>query len=311
MIQFPRSNSLRVIRKDNADAQLQNFDNRLLHEEVYGDYNDFPYSQPFIASDNILVQFASDQGTPTAILLDETGIQVGDKTSDITQVLTGATFNIYNLQFNVAVAGFYQLVCTFANGEIWKSEYFEIGDFGNDKDYVKIEYNTSTNDGILYNNSESFVIRLKGRLVEYVPGQEKTTYNSFSQAMEALQSYPIRKANLELGLMPRYMLEKLNLALGHLVFKVNDVAYQSEGEPDSTLVREGIDVTSYYTAEVELQQTDYESYLVATENTEPAIYPIKIDYSGNYLIFRENGSNFYAKYRDGLWQILRENLYTN
>lgn len=298
MIQIPLSNSLRMVRTDNADSQIQNFDNRLLYQEVYSDYTDFPYAQPFIDTDDILVQFASDEGTPTAILLNEAGEQVGDKTSDVTQVFTGADFNIYNLKFNVAVYGFYQLVLTWTTGKVFKSDFFEIGNFDNDKDYLKIEYNTSTNDGILYNNDESFVIRLKGRLIEYVPGQEKTTYANFAQSLDTLQSYPVRGAKVEFGLMPRYMLEKLNLAIAHNVFKINDVAYVSKDAPDGTLVRDGIDVTSYYTAEVEVQETTYENYLAATADVEPSIYPLKINYSDKYLLFRENSTNFYAKYKD-------------
>lgn len=297
-VQIPLSNTLRMVRTDNQSSNLPNFSNRLLWQEDYVDYYDRPYAQKIKDSDTFLIQFATDYTTITAKIYDNTDTLVSDKTSSITTNVTSTTFTIYDLEFTFAVTGYYYLVIDFdSSTEIYKSEVFQIYST-EDENLLKIEYNTSDNDGITYNNSQTFVIRLEGRMVEYDPGQNKETYTNYDESLVNLNSYPIRKFKLEYGPVPRYMVEKLNLALAHEVFKVNDVEYQADGGPDTDILSDGVWVHNLYKGGVTLQEVDYENYVLATDDSAPDTFKILIDSGTSVLLFRESGTDYNAIYKD-------------
>lgn len=298
-IQIPKSNTLRMVRTDNQGSNLQNFDNRLLQQEDYVDYNDRPYFQKISGSDVILIQFATDVvlGNITAEIYDLEDVLISDETSNISLILASTSFSFYNLSFTVAVEGFYYLKITFDTPDTYQSEYFQIDGFETAK-MVKIEYNTSENDGIIYDNSETFIVRLEGRLVEYTPGQEKEVYENHNQSLVNLNSFPIRTFTLEYGPIPRYMVEKLNLALSHQVFKVNDVEYQSKDGPDTSLLKDGVVITNLYADSVILQQVDYEDYTSASDDVEPTTNHILIDEFTGKLIIKDSGTEYFTRYKD-------------
>ena len=299
-VQIPLSNTLRMVRTDNQDSLLPNFSNRLLHQEDYNGYHDIPYAQKISSSDNILVQYATDLTPVTAEIYDITDTLIIDKSADISLIYTGTTFNIYDLLFTLATEGYYYLKMTFGTGEtqqIWQSEIFQIDGFDTSK-IVKVEYNTSENDGITYLNDETFVIRIEGRIVEYNPGQNKETYTNYNESLVNLNSYPKRGFRLEYGPLPRYMIEKINLALGHEVFKVNDVAYQSDDGADAELIKDGEYVTNIYKGTVQLQEVDYENYLTATDEAAAETFRILIDSSDGLLVVVDEGVNYNVKYKD-------------
>jgi hypothetical protein len=298
-IQIPLSNTLRMVRTDNQGSNLQNFDNRLLHQEDYVDYNDRPYYQKVSGSDVMLIQFATDValGSITAGIYNLSNVLVSDETSNISLILTSTSFSFYNLSITVATEGFYYLKITFGTPDTYQSEYFQIDGYETDN-VLKIEYNTSENDGIIYDNSETFVIRLEGRLVEYKPGQEKEVYENYNQALVNLNSFPIRAVTLEYGPIPRYMVEKLNLALSHQVFKVNDVEYQSKDGPDTSLLKDGVVITNLYADTVNLQQVDYEDYEAASDDVAPDTFLILIDETTGKLIIKDSGTEYNTRYKD-------------
>lgn len=278
MIQIPLSNTLRMVRTDDQ-SDIQNFDNRLLHQEDHVLSRDIPYLQKIKSSDRILIQFATDETTPTAEVFDYQGNLISNKSNDILLILESTTFTVYNLDFTLANQGIYYLRLTFTN-EVWTSNYFQIDGFDEQR-LVKIEYNTSETDGILYDNNESFVIRMEGRLAEYQPGQNKEMFTSFDETLINLKSYPIRNAVFEFGPIPRYLLEKLNLALAHEIFKINDVEFQTEDDIESELLRNAVNITNMYGGSVVLQQVNYEKYLEATEDEPEEDYYRVYDTEGN------------------------------
>lgn len=297
-VQIPLSNSLRMVRTDNQGSNLPNFSNRLLHQEDYVQYNDIPYAQKISSSDTILIQFSTDYTTITAGLYDLDDNLVSDKTSDIVSVLVSTTFTVYNLSFDIGAKGSYYLKIDFgAATEVYESEWFQIDSFNADN-VVKIEYNTSENDGIVYNNSETFVIRVEGRLIECTPGQNKEVYTSYSESMVNLNSYPTREFKLEYGAIPRYMLEKLNLALAHQVFKINDVEYQSKDAPDSELIRDGVEVTNMYTGDVKLQEVDYENYMSTADDEPLDTFHLLSDSNNNKLLVKNNEVEYFIRFKD-------------
>jgi hypothetical protein len=296
--QIPLSNTLRMVRTDNQSGTLQNFDNRLLHQEDYIDYNDRPYAQKISSSDDILIQYATNYSPVTAKIYDLEDNEVIDVTNDITLILESTTFNVYNLLFNIAAQGYYYLKIDFdSSTEVYESEIFQIDGF-TEENMLKIEYNTSETDGIIYDNNETFVIRVEGRLAEYEPGQNKEMYTSFNETLVNLKSYPTREFTMEWNGIPRYMVEKLNLAFSHELVKINDVEYQSKDAPDSELLKDGVIITNLYMGKVRLQQVDYENYIRATDDIEDETFHILIDGSGNKLILKQDSTDYFTRYKN-------------
>jgi len=299
-VQIPLSNTLRMVRTDNQDGTLQNFDNRLLHQEAYTDYNVRPYLQKVSSVDSILIQFATDLTTVTAEVYNIDGSLLVDKSGDITLIQSSTSFNIYNLLFQIATQGQYYLQLTFTDGvdtEIWQSEWFQIDGYVVEN-LIKIEYNTGDNDGISYLNNETFIIRVEGRLVEVEHEQESEVYDNYNESLSKLNSFAKRSPTLELGAIPRYMAEKLNLALTHEVFKVNDVKYQSKDAADIDFLKADINVTNLYTGKLKLQQENYEIYTEATDDVAPTTNHILIDENQGKLIIRDQGINNFTRYKD-------------
>jgi len=297
-VQIPLSNTLRMVRTDNRSGLLQNFDNTLLQDEDFVDYNDRVYFQKIYSADDILIQYSTDQTPVTAKIYDLEGTEISDVSGDITLILTSTSFNVYNLSFNIAVEGFYYLKMDFGSGtEVYQSEYFQIDGYETDN-IVKIEYNTGENDGIIYDNSETFIIRLEGRLAEYKAGQDKEVYENYNASLVALNSFATRTFVLEYGPLPRYMIEKLNLALTHQVFKVNDVEYQTKEGPDANLLKDSIDITNMYEGKTNLQQVNYEDYTEASDDEPIETYHILIDEFSSKSIMVDGGANYYNRYKD-------------
>lgn len=296
-VQIPLSNTLRIVRTDNQGSNLQSHDNRLLSQLVYEDYNDKFYAQKINSTDDILIQFGTDYTTITAVVYNLDGTVASDKTASVVLNTASTTFDIYDLSFTISAEGYYYLVLDFdTSTEVYQSEVFQIDSFDTAR-MLKIEYNTSDNDGITYNDSQTFVINIEGRLAKYLPGQKKETYTNYNESLVNLNSFPTRGLVLEYGFLPEYMVEKLNLALSHGVFKINNVEYQSEGGPDAELMEDGNWITNMYKGEVQLQQVTYESYTLATDDEEPTIYPILVDEFETVLILKNEGTEYYAQYK--------------
>ena len=299
-VQIPLSNTFRMVRTDDQAGTLQNFDNRLLHQETFTDYNVRPYLQKVSSSDNVLIQFATDLTTITAKVYDINGTLVIDKSSGISSppIVESTTFNIYNLIFSLSVQGNYYLELTFTDGEdsqVWQSEWFQIDGYVTEN-LTKIEYNTGDNDGISYLNNETFIIRIEGRFAEVDNDQEKEVYENYDESLTNLNAFAIRKPTLELGAVPRYMIEKLNLALTHEVFKVNDVKYQTKEPADTEFITAETNITNLYTGKLKLQQEDYEKYLNATDDVEPTINPILVDEFETVSFMKNEGTLYFNKY---------------
>jgi hypothetical protein len=279
LIQIPRSNSLRFIN----ESAVQNFDNTLLPDE------DFPlyasagadYLQKVKNSDVILTQFATDAAAIGAIVRYEDGSLYSDQTGSIASVLDSASFSVYNLEITLGAAGIFYIELDF-DGTIYRSELFRVDGF---QKTVQVQYSGSENDGIVYNNSEQFTFNIEGRVAEYQPGMEKTTYTSFNQSATLLKGWPLRFAVLELGGVPRYMIEKLNIALAHDVFKVNGVQYVAEGDVKAEMIRDTFTVTAKYKASIQLREVNYENYLDAAEDAPADTFFILVDVDDNKLSY--------------------------
>jgi hypothetical protein len=283
LIQIPRANTLRFVN----ESGVQTFDNTLLADESFPLYANVgaDYLQKVKSTDTILTQFSTDATVISAIVRYSDGSLYSDQTANINAVLTSTTFSVYNLEMSLGAAGIFYLELDF-DGTIYRSELFRIDGFGKT---IQVTYSGAENDGIVYNNNEQFVINIEGRIAEYQPGMEKTTYTSFNQSAVLLKGWPIRFAILEIGGVPRYMLEKLNIALAHDIVLVDGVRYVAEGDLEAEMIRDEFMVTARYKGRIQLRQVDYENYLDAAEDEPEDTFRILIDVDDNKLTY--NGTN--------------------
>jgi hypothetical protein len=275
------------------ESSPQNFDNTLFPDEDFLKYTRTrDYYQKVKAADDILIQFATDATSLSAEVYDEDDVLATDVTSNITEVVASTNFSIYNLEFNIGGAGVYYLKLTI-DGIVYRSELFQIAtSFVNT---IEIEYNTSENDGVVYSNDETFVINVEGRFAEYKAGSEKETYSSFNQRLVNLKSYPLRMILFEFGGLPRYMVEKLNIALQHEVVKINGVQYQSEEGIENELIRDEFYISERYKGQVQMRQVVYENYETAIEEEPVDTFRIEQNVNRDLLIIDDIGSNIIWK----------------
>lgn len=285
MIEIPRSNTLRMV----LQSGLQNFDNTLYANESYiNDRNLGIYYQKIMLTDTIIIQFMTDIALAniSAYVRNENGSLYQTKTGDIRTVLTGNTFNVYELSYTPN-AGTYYLELDF-DGTTYVSEPYRAANWTN---LIKIAYTVSENDGIIYDTNQEFTINIEGRLTEYIPGQERTAYISFNNQLRNLKAWPIRNVLLEFGSMPRYMIEKILLAFCHETVKVNDIAYQTEEDIDAELIRDTIIVTNRYKGGIQLRQVVYEDYSDFVEQEAVDTFRVEIDVNENLLTIDDSGNN--------------------
>ena len=89
------------------------------------------------------------------------------------------------------------------------------------------------------------------------------------------------------------MVEKLNLASSHEVFKINDVEYQSDGEPSAELLQDDVVITNLYKGKLDVQQVTYENYTTVSNDVAAETNYILYDSGGvNKLIITDSGTDY-------------------
>jgi len=61
---------------------------------------------------------------------------------------------------------------------------------------------------------------------------------------------------------------------------------------------EGVDVTNMYKGKVKVQEVDYENYTLATDDAPPDTFDLLAESSGNKLIAKESGVDYFIRYKD-------------
>lgn len=287
IINIPKSTSLRFVKQGSP----QTFDNTLLESESYYAYVMMRslYHQKLTITDNIWIQFSTDAATIKFELFDSDDVLIDDLTSQIVTVIASTSYTVYNLRFNVTTLGNYYIKATF-DSDLYFSEPFKIGTFSNT---VLLKYKTSENDGVVYDDDEYFFLRIEGRFAEYMPGSERTTYNSFNQTIVNLKAYPTASYLLEFGAIPRYVLEKLNIALAHEIVSINGVEYQQKDNINASMLRGDYLVTEMYKGSVMMRQVDYENYDSVVEDVPVETYFIDINTTGDNLLINATDKIIY------------------
>lgn len=271
-LEIARLNSLNWVRTDNQSGTKPNFDNRLLHQENHPNYYDFPYYQKFNIGDTILTQIATSRPLPTvklinALTLAQTTLTFGNPASIIATTSYGLVY-FYNLSVDTtSLKGKYYITMTFGT-IVYQCDYFEVGDYST---YPLFQYTHSEIGqfkGIWFSGVETFGFRLDSRMCEVQYGLNKVTHESFNSRLENLSTDIKRYAILELDAIPRYILEKINVATQLDTLIVNGVNYQIEDSPEQEFVKDGIIATNRYTGIIKLREVEFEIY----EELEALIY---------------------------------------
>lgn len=284
----PRSQALRFIDKAKIN-DVQNYDNRFVHDLVYAKTLPYYYIQQFEQGDNLWVQFRTD------IPIELINVNLVDEDNNYTLLTETAVYTdssgrtYYNV--NVPISGI--TGCHFvelsSDGGVdvppfqIQSEAFNISPKLDNSIYIKWFGNDSYDDMMHWTDLHQG-IRLVGRDRELIPDQNKTTYDNSDYAPITLKSKPIRRMELEINLAPYWLIEKINLGLSHDNFYVQEVQYNTDAVIEierlgDILLKKGI---------VELTQLDFEDGEDSViSGTAPQSY-LKIN-DTDYLIINDSG----------------------
>lgn len=285
-IRIPKSNSLLFRRTDIQSGYKQNKDDYNIYDSIFPEIIDHfeGYYQKFTNSgDNasIFNQFAiitdyDDIDTVELYKYSSGSWSLdSDLTSDLTnpkgptEMVTYGNVKWYNHIINTStLGGYYRLIITTDLGYTYRSNSFYIFTM-TDKDGVFIQcYNDSDSpfgDGIHYDGTNYPGWFMDGTMYPAEPGSEKQIYDSWDYEPEMLGGKPLRFDIFNYGAVQWFMWEKLNIALCHDHFFINEVEYKS----DETLNNEQINKTYYNHGSIKLRAIGYESYAELTEVTEP------------------------------------------
>jgi|WetSurMetagenome_2_1015567.scaffolds.fasta_scaffold67836_3 hypothetical protein len=263
---IPASNTLRFVRTDNYLDDAQTMYNRLLMDEVWQTpETKVEYLQKFNYGDAVNIQLTTDYNNFNAKLYDSDDEEVAiiiDQT--ILHTYTDGSGNIvYRLHFNTGyLSGLHYVVINAWDSDKptiqFTSEKIDIGDF----EYLPyIQWQNSDRDGIYWDGTTIFGFRLE-LYYDYLPISENSIYEGFNFQPETLFSVPKRSISISVNPVPRYIVEKLELAIRHFNFWINGVLFSSNG---NSLEVTKAEYSNLYEATTTLVETEYEDYTELVE----------------------------------------------
>jgi len=276
-LKISESNALRFVNKTYYNSTLAMPCNRLYADYEYKNRLFYPYCQKFKTTDKIIVNFISDYSSFEAFLININTNTYTNITSGIN--LNGAftnDLNYYTLTKELTgIAGYYRL-------ELHAKQYAKpfikfISEpifINNDlQNHVKLSWhgNSTMIDGINW-GTDYQTLWVEGQITKIEPSANKKTYDDSNYELITLRHDAILSYYLDLRLIPFYLTEIINNAIGHDTFCVNDIQFNT----NETLNYENIKNTTLYKASLKLQIVDYENYYNIQElvGTPPVIEPV-------------------------------------
>lgn len=269
-IRFFESNSINVRRVQDFTEQLQSDNTRLYYDFDYTSVSNSCYFTKILKTDNLWLQFRSSTETYQAYLIDTDGVQVDINSS----ISPGITLDNGTKQYELALdlssySGKYYITFEFEsldsgvyNRNNFQSEWFDI--ITDTTDHLKIEWKNNGfqpyNDGVIWSQTQK--IWVESTIVDYVPIIQKTVFTTENNKLITTRAVPFKQKKWQLELIPDYLLEKLNIAMGHDYFYINSIRYNSEETFDNE--RQGD--TRLYSSSIVLQLVEdqnsigYEDY---------------------------------------------------
>lgn len=255
-IRFFESNSVSV-RRTQDFTELQNDYTRLYYDFEYTNVDNNCYFTKILRDDNLWMQFRSSTDSITTTIVDTNKAETDISTSVTSGIELDNGTTQYELFLDLTgYSGRYYLKFEFESVEDgsyfrnnFQSEWFEV--ITDTTDHLKIEWRNNGfapyNDGIIWSDTQK--IWIESTLVDYEPKIEKTVFTTENSKLITTRSVPYKMRRWQIELIPDYILEKLNLAMQHDYFIINNVRYNS----DETFESERQGDTRLYSSNILLQ----------------------------------------------------------
>jgi hypothetical protein len=234
-ITVSKANGIRFIHNDTYAAH---FDNTLTENEAFSGILIKEFCQRFINADQVPVQLKLSGGTSGNEVILKKVTSAGVETV-ITATATEeyTAFKIYEYLITIATGDYFYLVA-YTDSDTWTSEWI----YGEATlpGYLKLEW--FNYDPLTNNESWQFdyqtaqaqanvnFLYVKSLLFEYALSGDTSVIDNQNEKIMLRRSL-FRRLKLETDPVPRWMGEKLAIAMAHDVFVVNDITYTMEEEP--------------------------------------------------------------------------------
>lgn len=234
-ITVSKANAIRFIHND---SYASHFDNTLTENEAFSGILIKEFCQRFINGNEIPVQLKLSGGTSGNEVILKKVTSAGVETA-ITAAGTEeyTDFKIYDYLLTVATGDYFYLVA-YTDSDTWTSEWIYVE--ATLPGYLKLEwfnYDPLTNNEnweFDYQTTQAQAnvnfLYIKSLLFEYALSGDSSVIDNQNEKIMLRRSI-FRRLKLETEPMPRWLGEKLAIAMAHDVFVVNDITYTMEEEP--------------------------------------------------------------------------------
>jgi len=188
------------------------------------------YCQKYINGNTLLVQI---KGTLTeTIVLTRYNNNNTTSVVSVTNTYSYTGFKIYNYEITLSTGDHFYLAATSDEEDSWTSEPVIVVDR---EKLLKIQW-YSNDPGLVfefdYTNDEVNLMYIEANLVAIGHGGESTVYDNQNEKTKIKESI-FRNFELQTDEIPRYLAEKLIVAMSSDVFVINDVQYTAEEKGES------------------------------------------------------------------------------
>jgi hypothetical protein len=226
------ANSMRFAKVDSEDPC---WENTLVCQESNPDGHKYGYAQRVVTGDVLKIYFKSDYATFTAQLYDELDAAVGSAISVVTES-SYATYSYFSVEIDTAgwntTKAYYLKITTDSTFDVQVYQSEPIMCAAAWANHIKIEYtNLDTAFELDYANlTINHMIRVPGRLYGYKPEGEIDVYSN-QGVLTKIREVVERVQILEIEPVPRYLAEKINIALAHDQVLINGKEFVKKSLP--------------------------------------------------------------------------------
>ncbi|MBD3198016.1 MAG: hypothetical protein GF317_23400 [Candidatus Lokiarchaeota archaeon] len=278
-ILIPGINPIRFTQVETIDYEdiFPNIDNRLFVDNDWIDVDNMRYRDKYL-KEEYRIQLYANFGSIYVIgdyfsgkIYDTNGVQVLDFTSTHDALLVDGVpidlFHAFDINFSGLDSGCYYGVIEIYSGDgstveaTFRTNIFEVKD--SLADYLRIEAFHSENDfGWIFTDDSVTPVEstskfyLKGSMMDYQPGQVKSTYKDDLAELFVLDSRPERIWSCKFFAVPDYVLDRLNLIFSCNSIKINDIEYLNE----DGLNVERLGTGNLFDVTIQLSQKNWDYY---------------------------------------------------
>jgi hypothetical protein len=226
------ANSMRFAKVDSEDPC---WENTLVCQESNPDGHKYGYAQRVVTGDVLKIYFKSDYATFTAQLYDELDAAVGSAISVVTES-SYATYSYFSVEIDTAgwntTKAYYLKITTDSTFDVQVYQSEPVMCAAAWANHIKIEYtNLDTAFELDYANlTINHMIRVPGRLYGYKPEGEIDVYSN-QGVLTKIREVVERVQILEIEPVPRYLAEKINIALAHDQVLINGKEFVKKSLP--------------------------------------------------------------------------------